>query len=124
MLNGPFVIVSDFDAIQTILKSRPNQFSRDRIIDQVFNSFDVTGIFSEEGNAWKSSRQLVAPAFTTSKVKQMNAAIIKHALLLKDNMMEMEKRQDELLALFFGNEVEGYQMNYNPSNLIEIDTYA
>ncbi len=122
MLNGPFVIVSDFDAIQTILKSRPNLFSRDRIIDQVFNSFDVAGIFSEEGNAWKSSRQLVAPAFTTSKVKQMNAAIIKHALLLKDNMMEMEKRQDELLALFFGNEVDGYHMNYNPSNLIEIDT--
>jgi cytochrome P450 len=121
MLSGPFVIVSDFDAIQAILKSRPNLLSRSKVIDQVFNDLDVAGVFSEEGIEWKSSRQLVAPAFTASKVRLMNAAIIKHAHLLKDKLIDMEKRQGELLELFFGNE-NGYRMNYDPSKLIQIDT--
>ena len=116
----PLIIVSDIQAVQHILKARPHDFRRDSAVHTVFNDMDISGIFSDEGLEWKASRNLAAPAFTASKVRTMNAVIIKHTIILKEKLSKFQEQQDKLLVKFFGTDTTGYAMNYDPSLLMEI----
>ncbi len=72
----PFVIISNPDTLRTILKQRPDKFSRISTVETVFESMDLLGLFSSEGDAWRRQRQLVMPGFKPALVKAFYPTMI------------------------------------------------
>lgn len=63
------VVVSDRDAIKTVLRSRPHAFRRMSSIQPVLDEIGLDGLFSSEGERWKVQRKLVQAAFAPKVVR-------------------------------------------------------
>lgn len=62
----PFVVVSEAETLNDILKARPDSFRRRRPLDRVFGEMGVGGLFSAEGDDWRRQRKLVAMALNSA----------------------------------------------------------
>jgi cytochrome P450 len=58
--------ISDTDAINTILRERPDGFRRWRDQEIVFDEMGLSGVFTAEGDQWKRQRRLVVTALNTN----------------------------------------------------------
>lgn len=94
LLGKPTIVISDYDTIAHILKSRPKQYRRAEQMVDGMESFGITGLFTQEGESWKHSRQAVAPAFTPSRVSAMKECIMNHARDLRSALEEFSKKQE------------------------------
>jgi cytochrome P450/nitrite reductase/ring-hydroxylating ferredoxin subunit len=63
---GPrrLVVLSDPEAMQTILRARPETFRRISTVEAVFDEMGVSGVFSAEGAAWRAQRKLAMEALS------------------------------------------------------------
>ena len=61
-----FVVVSEAETLNDILKARPDSFRRRRPLDRVFGEMGVGGLFSAEGDDWRRQRKLVAMALNSA----------------------------------------------------------
>src|SRR5918912_2611902 len=57
---GPrrIVAIADSDAIDTVLRDRPDGFRRAREIESVLGEMGIRGVFSAEGSDWRRQRRL------------------------------------------------------------------
>lgn len=65
----PIVIITDPEAIQFVLKNRPEKFRRSAKMDVVMRELGVLGVFNAEGEEWKRQRKLVSQALNLNHVK-------------------------------------------------------
>lgn len=61
-----FIGVAEPEAIQEILRNRPEGFRRLGSIEGVFQEMGANGVFSTEGAAWNRQRALTVPAFNSA----------------------------------------------------------
>lgn len=66
----PVVAVSDLDEINAILRNRPEGFRRWREVQTVFAEMGVSGVFSEEGDAWRRQRRLSVTALNSNYLQR------------------------------------------------------
>ncbi len=64
----PMVVVSDSDAIQSILIRRPHLFRRTRRLQSVASEMGLKGVFASEGEDWRRQRRLVTAALGRAKL--------------------------------------------------------
>ncbi|AQS39550.1 cytochrome P450 [Shewanella psychrophila] len=65
----PVMIVAEPKLIKALLRSRPEQFRRIKSVESVFDEAGLNGIFSAEGEKWKTHRKLTEPSFQPSHLK-------------------------------------------------------
>ncbi len=58
------LVVARPDLITTLLRDRPEGWSRLRSMQAVIYEMEIDGVFAAEGEAWRRQRRLVAAAFT------------------------------------------------------------
>lgn len=78
-----YVVISEAEAIQTILKQRPTKYRRLNAIETVFNEMGIRGVFSSEGDDWKRQRRMIAHAMDSSHLRQFFPTLIKVTERLK-----------------------------------------
>jgi cytochrome P450 len=58
----PVVVITDPEAIQYVLKNRPEKFRRVAKMDEIISEMGFSGVFNAEGDDWKHQRKLVSQA--------------------------------------------------------------
>ena len=66
----PVVCVGDLEEINPILRDRPDGFRRWREIQTVFDEMGISGVFSEEGDAWRRQRRLSVTALNSNHLQR------------------------------------------------------
>ena len=64
------LVVSQPDLIASMLRDRPNGWSRFGSLRAVIHEMGVNGLFDAEGESWRRQRRLVTAAFTPSHLKR------------------------------------------------------
>lgn len=75
ILHRSLVVVAGPSLVQEVLRQRPQQFRRVRIIETVLDELRLNGVFSAEGDDWRRQRRLVMSAFGRSKLADMQAIV-------------------------------------------------
>lgn len=84
-LGGPFVmrlgprrvvVMANAGALQTALRSRPEQFRRSSPIESVFAEMGANGVFSVEGPAWNAQRRLVMQALSPAQMRGFHPTLL------------------------------------------------
>lgn len=65
-----FVVISDLEAIQKVLRDRPDGFRRWRKIPEIAADIGAHGLFSAEGASWKRQRKFVTQALNPDHVRE------------------------------------------------------
>jgi cytochrome P450 len=67
---GPqrYVVVGDPDAVNAILRDRPQGFRRTRETETTFKELGFHGVFSVEGEAWRRQRRLAVTALNSNRL--------------------------------------------------------
>jgi cytochrome P450 len=65
---GPrrIVAIADSDAIDTVLRDRPDGFRRAREIESVLGEMGIRGVFSAEGSDWRRQRRLAVTGLNSN----------------------------------------------------------
>ncbi len=93
---GPerFTVMGEPEAIQQVLKQRPDRFSRIRSIKPVFKELGIHGVFSMEGREWKASRKTTTRGLDARHLQRFYPSIIRAINRLKgrwQNQMIQDK---------------------------------
>lgn len=129
MMFEEFVVITDPEAFNKVSKERPHNFGRGSKIESTFTEEDVLGLFSDEKERWKHSRQWVAPGFFPVKVMKAKPTIIHQSLLLHGRLIEQAKKHKAVYDKWFSandqtNELTGKKyvdrVFYNPSDYSSI----
>ncbi|MCW5611849.1 MAG: cytochrome P450 [Rubrivivax sp.] len=84
-LGGPYamrlgprrvVVMANAGALQTALRSRPEQFRRSSPIESVFAEMGANGVFSVEGPAWNAQRRLVMQALSPAQLRGFHPTLM------------------------------------------------
>ncbi|MFE3192391.1 cytochrome P450 [Nocardia sp. NPDC059240] len=75
LFGRPFVVVSETQAVQRILRERPDGFRRLSAIESVLTEMGVDGLFAVEGEEWQRRRRLVTPAFTPNRLRGLDDTV-------------------------------------------------
>jgi cytochrome P450 len=68
--NRPVVALADTEAINEVLRDRPEGFRRWSEVETRFDEIGFGGLFSEEGDVWKNQRRLVVTALNSNKLQR------------------------------------------------------
>jgi cytochrome P450 len=66
----PIVAVAELEAINEILRDRPQGFRRWSEVRERFDEIGFGGVFSEEGDVWKKQRRLVVTALNSNTLQR------------------------------------------------------
>jgi cytochrome P450 len=72
----PMVVVSDADAIMSVLRERPNEFRRHFAVRPIFREMGIDGLFSAEGDDWRRQRPLVMRALDPAHLRRFFPTIV------------------------------------------------
>ena len=89
----PIVVVTEPEAIQTVLRNRPKLYRRLGTIEPVFEEMGISGVFSAEGEAWKRQRRLTAHALDASHLREFFPTLIKVTERLKNRWHNAARQQ-------------------------------
>ena len=64
-----FIVSSNPDINQEILKQRPDKFKRFSKINEIFEEMGIVGVFNAEGETWKKHRKPIAEALKLKNIK-------------------------------------------------------
>lgn len=126
MMFEEFVVITDPEAFNLVSKERPHKFGRSSKIVSTFTEEDVLGLFSDEKERWKHSRQWVAPVFFPVKVIKAKQTIIQQSLVLRERLMEQAKKHKAVYDKWFSanNQTNDKKyvdrVFYNPSDYASI----
>ena len=126
----PVIVLSDPETIRTILKNRPEKFRRISNMQTVFSEIGANGVFSSEGDEWRTQRKIMNQAFKTSQIKNYLPIIDQSTERLKTVMNEIAQNGEsiDIQALFQRYTVDitsnlafGYDMNslYNDDSTLQ-----
>lgn len=114
------LVISDAEAVQTVLKQRPKVFRRLGTIEPVFQEMGITGVFSAESEDWKRQRRLTAHALDAGHLRQFFPTMIKVTERLRNRWLraaeagaEVDVQQDLMRYTvdITTNLAFGYDMN-------------
>lgn len=69
------VVVADPGAVLTVMKQRPERYSRAKRVRAVFEDLGIQGVFSMEGEPWRRSREIMNAAFSPRHLKAFQPTI-------------------------------------------------
>ena len=72
----PIVVISEPDAMLTVLRERPQGFRRHFAVRPVFREMGLDGLFSAEGDDWRRQRPLVMKALDPTHLKRFFPVIV------------------------------------------------
>lgn len=72
----PIVVVSEADAMMTVLRERPQGFRRHFAVRPIFREMGLDGLFSAEGDDWRRQRPLVMRALDPAHLKRFFPVIV------------------------------------------------
>ena len=116
----PVVVLSDPEIVRGILKNRPDKFRRISAMEAVFSELGANGVFSSEGEKWKTERKMMNQAFKASKMENYYPIITKsterlHEVLNKSSENKQPIDMQTMLQRFTvditSNLAFGYDMN-------------
>jgi cytochrome P450 len=64
------VVIGDLDAINAILRERPDGYRRWRELEAITDEMGVSGLFSVEGDTWRRQRRLVVTALNSNHLQR------------------------------------------------------
>ena len=70
MGNREIVCVADTEAINDLLKRRPDVYRRGSAIERVTDELGLKGVFSAEGDEWRVQRKVVAQALNSAHINR------------------------------------------------------
>lgn len=76
IVKNRFVVFSNPEIIQELLRKRPDYFRRMKSIESVFAEISAGGVFSAEGELWRRQRRLILPAFQNSNLREFFGTLI------------------------------------------------
>lgn len=71
----PVVVFSDREAINAILRRRPDDFRRNSVMTEVVKETGSDGVFAAEGDAWRRQRRLAVTALNADHLHRFYAVI-------------------------------------------------
>lgn len=76
---GPndFLVLSDVEAINVILRERPHAFGRRIALERIFDELGFNGVFSADDENWKRQRKIVITALNSAHLHQFYASMRK-----------------------------------------------
>ncbi|RUS15845.1 cytochrome P450, partial [Endogone sp. FLAS-F59071] len=110
------VIISDPSIVQQQLKDRPHRLTRQPAVITVFKELKMHGLFSNEGEEWKLSRQWIAPVFSPGKVAKGKHMMTHHALLLRERFVEHARVHQATFDKWFPSDGAA-RVLYNPKEM-------
>ena len=69
------VIISDCDAINIMLRERPETYRRPRLTEAVMEEMGFNGVFSRDGDAWQRQRRVVVQALSPTHLTRFYPAM-------------------------------------------------
>lgn len=72
----PLVVVSDADAMMTVLRERPHTFRRHFAVRPIFREMGIDGLFSAEGEDWRRQRPLVMRALDPTHLRRFFPTVV------------------------------------------------
>lgn len=69
IMRKPFVVVSNAEVIQKILRDRPQGYTRGARLRDILDEIGASGVFSAEHERWTRQRKLVMAAFNATHVR-------------------------------------------------------
>lgn len=74
---GPtdFLVLSDVEAINVILRERPHAFGRRIALERIFDELGFNGVFSSDDENWKRQRKIVITALNSAHLHQFYDAM-------------------------------------------------
>jgi cytochrome P450/nitrite reductase/ring-hydroxylating ferredoxin subunit len=95
---GPRDVVafSNLDAIQAILRERPDQFRRPTNLEQIFTELGVAGVFSAEGASWRPQRRLSMEALSQRHLRGFYPTLARVAGRLRARWLRAAKSGETL----------------------------
>ena len=70
MGNREIICVADTEAINDLLKRRPDVYRRGSAIERVTDELGIKGVFSAEGDEWRTQRKVVAQALNSAHINR------------------------------------------------------
>jgi len=121
------LVVARPDLIASILRDRPDGWSRLGTVQAVIHEMGIDGLFSAEGEAWRRQRRLVAASFTPGHLKRYFPLIEQITERLRERLdlaaqtgewiklqtMLMRYTVDVTASLAFGIDVNTIQQPHN-----------
>jgi len=118
-------VVSDPDLIRTALHHRPKQFRRRQIMEDAAETMGVNGVFTADGDRWRSQRRLAVQAFAPQNLKALfpnivasNKQLLTHWIncLKSDQPVDLQKdlrmfTADQSTRMAFGHDVNSFEQD-------------
>lgn len=87
------LVISDWQAIATILKARPDTFRRFSSIESVFSDMGISGVLSTEGEQWYRQRKLTMRAFDPAHLRDYFPNLVRITERLRQHWLLAAKQQ-------------------------------
>lgn len=91
-----FVVISDPDAIRTVLRDRPEGFQRSKHLVDVFSEMGPLGLFASNGDAWVAQRSLVMRAFDPAHLRGYFPTMVQVTGRLLERWRRAAARREEI----------------------------
>jgi cytochrome P450 len=72
----PLVVVSEADAMMSVLRERPHDFRRHFAVRPIFREMGIDGLFSAEGDDWRRQRPLVMKALDPAHLRRFFPTVV------------------------------------------------
>jgi cytochrome P450 len=72
----PLVVISEADAMMSVLRERPHDFRRHFAVRPIFREMGIDGLFSAEGDDWRRQRPLVMRALDPGHLRRFFPTIV------------------------------------------------
>ena len=121
-----FLVVSDHEAIGSLLRDRPDGYRRTTRLSEIWNEMGMpSGVFNAEGEAWQRQRRMVMAGFDPKHVKDYFPSLLKVTQRLRARWQKAARAEqaidlqadlmrytvDAIAGLAFGAEVNTLESN-------------
>jgi len=72
----PLVVISEADAMMSVLRERPHDFRRHFAVRPIFREMGIDGLFSAEGDDWRRQRPLVMRALDPAHLRRFFPVLV------------------------------------------------
>lgn len=96
MGNQPTLVISDPELVAQVLRARPETYRRASKLRAVFEEIGFTGVFSAEGEAWRSQRRLAMQALSQRHLRGFYPTLHTVAQRLRGRWERAARRGDAI----------------------------
>jgi cytochrome P450 len=92
----PVLVITDPEAIQYVLKNRPEKFRRLGRMDEVIVEMGFSGVFNAEGEHWKHQRRLVSQALNMNHLSSFFPMLVSITRVLLDRWKRLSQQDVDI----------------------------